>query len=134
MVVWQRMAMFLVSMRQTDSFMHEIDGFDVSMKERHTTQQLADRADDIGDIEIARRDLVQHRGEEEKVIAIDESHVQVVSLRKRSFEFQRGIHAAKPATQNQHSWLPARHKSSSTREVLTLSFHHPDRKAFCLAQ
>jgi hypothetical protein len=69
-VVWQRMAMFLVPMRQADSFMHEIDGFDIAMKERHKTQQLADRADDIGDIAIACRDFVEPRGEEGKLAAV----------------------------------------------------------------
>ena len=103
------MAMFLVPMRQSDSFMHEIDGFDVTMKKRHATQQLSDRANDIGDIEVARGDFVQHRGEEEIVVTVDEGDVQVGSPRKRSFEFQRGIHAAEPTAQNQNSWLPIRH-------------------------
>ena len=55
--------------------MHEITGFDVSMKERHMTQQLADRADDIGDIEVARLEFVQHRGEEGKVVAVSRAPV-----------------------------------------------------------
>ena len=69
-VVRQRMAMFLLPMRPAGSFMHEHDAFDVSMKERHKTQQLADRADDIGDIAIACRDFVEHRGEEGKLAAV----------------------------------------------------------------
>src|SRR5689334_14767619 len=105
MVVRQRMAMFLMTMRQTDSFVHEVDGFDLSVKERHTTQQFANRADDIGNIEIACRHFVQHWGEEKKVLAVDKRDVQVGPPRKRSFEFQRDIHAAESTAQNQYSWL-----------------------------
>lgn len=41
------MAMFLVPMRQADSLIHEVDEFDVSVKECHATYQLVDWADDI---------------------------------------------------------------------------------------
>src|SRR5678815_4429051 len=102
--------------------MRGIDGFDLSMKERHTMQELADRAHDIGDIEIARRDFVQHRGKEKKVVAIDESHVQVVSLCKRFFKLKRGIHAAEPPAQNQHAGLSVRHKPSAS--ACTVSYTH----------
>ena len=71
------MAMFLVPMRQADSLIHEVDGFDGPVEECHATQQLTDRADDIGDIEVARRDFVQHRGEAETVVAVDEGDVYI---------------------------------------------------------
>ena len=54
---------------------------------------------------------MQHRGEEKKVVAVDEGNVQVSPLRKRFFEFQRSIHAAEPASQNHHPWLLVRHFS-----------------------
>lgn len=59
--------MLLMPMRYPDSSMHKIDGFDLAMKERHATQQFAEVADDIGDVEIARGHLVEHRGEEKKL-------------------------------------------------------------------
>ena len=90
--------------------MHQIDGFDMTVEEGHATQQLADRAHDIGDIEVARRHFVQHRGKEEKVVAVDKGDIQVSALCKRLLEFQGGIHATEPTAQNQNSWLPVRHK------------------------
>ena len=92
--------------------MREIDDFDIAMKERHAAQQLADRADDIGDIEVARRDFMQHRGEEEKVVAVDEGHVQVSASCQCVFEFQRDIHPAESTPQNQYPRLLVRHKPS----------------------
>lgn len=111
MVVRQRVAMLLMPMRQADSFLHEIDGFDIAMKERHPTQEFADRADNIRDIEVARRDFVQHRGEEEKVVAVDEGDVHVDPSHQRPFELQCGIHPTESTTEDQYTWPTVWHTS-----------------------
>ena|SRR6478609_4919253 len=111
------MAMLLVPMREADALVREINGFDLAVKERHPSQQPADRADDIGDVEITRRDFVQHRSEEEKVVLVDEGDVQVGSARQRAFEFQGGIHPAESTTQNHHAWLSVHHTSSATAKT-----------------
>ena len=57
--------------------------------------------DDVGQIEIARRDLVQHRREEEEVVATDERHLEVREL--AFLEFQRGIKPAEAAAENENA-------------------------------
>jgi hypothetical protein len=96
-------------MRQADSMMYEIDGFDVAMEERPRRNGLRIGLTILVISGSLAGDLVQHQGEEEKVVAVDEGDVQVGSLLKRSFEFQCGIHTAEPSTQNQHTGLPVRH-------------------------
>ena len=49
-------------------------------EEIHVAHHLANGIDDIGQIQIARRDLVQHRGEEEEVLAINKSHFEIAEV------------------------------------------------------
>ena len=77
MVKWQRVAMVLVPMRHADSTIAEINGLDLPMKERHLMQQLADGADDIGNVEVARGHFVQHGRKEEKIVVIHEGDVEI---------------------------------------------------------
>ncbi len=67
--------MLLVSMRDAHVLMGEIDGFNFSMKEVHATQELSDRADNVGDVEIIGGHFVQHGGEEEKIVVVDEGDI-----------------------------------------------------------
>ena len=60
-------------------------------------QQLANRTDDISDIVVARRDFVQHRGEEEKVVVVHEGDILVGSPRKRLLKLQGGIDTTEPS-------------------------------------
>src|SRR5689334_7131068 len=95
--------------------MVQINGLDITVKECDVAQQFADRADDIGDVEVARRDFMQHRSEQEKVIAVDEGDVQVGSPRQRMLEFEGGIHPAEPTPQNQDAWFSVRHSFSRNK-------------------
>ena len=58
---------------------------------------------DVGEIQIARRDLVQHRSKEKKVLAINDRDfkARIVAL----LEFQRGIKSAEAATENEDTRL-----------------------------
>ena len=60
----------------------------------YVTNHLANGIDDVGQIQIARCDLVQHRGEEKEVLAVYDSHFE--SRIAALFKLQRGIKAAKP--------------------------------------
>ena len=66
-------------------------------------EEFAQRADDIGQVEIARRHLVEHRGEEEEIFLSDEGDfdVGVAAL----FEFERGVEAAEAAAENENTGL-----------------------------
>ena len=108
--------MVLVPMRQTDSSMHEINGFDLVMKERRPAQQLAHWADDIGDVQVARGDFVQHRSEEEKIVLIDERDVYVDSATQRPFEFECSIHPAESTAEYQHAGFAVRHNSAANAD------------------
>ena len=99
MIVFDRVRMPIEPMRDRDAFVCDIDALHVADEKAHVPQHLADRVDDIGQIEIARRDLVQHRGEEEEVLATDKSHFEIRKL--KLLKLQRGIKSAEAAAENE---------------------------------
>jgi hypothetical protein len=58
-------------MRNNDLFFVDVDLVHVTAEKIHAANHFADRIHDVCQIHIARRDLVQHWGEKEKVFAID---------------------------------------------------------------
>ena len=48
----------------------------------NVTKEFAQRIYDIGDLKIARSDLVKHRGEQEKIVATDETNFDRVFSRQ----------------------------------------------------
>jgi len=73
---------------------------DCSLNKLRATQQPADGADDVRNVQIARGDLVQHRCEQKKVLTIDERRLQIRPPGQTLFQFQGGIKAAEPVAQN----------------------------------
>ncbi|MCC6763491.1 MAG: hypothetical protein IT293_02415 [Deltaproteobacteria bacterium] len=53
----------------------QIDLDDVAVEEAHFADELPDRVRDVRDVEVARRHLVEHRREEEEVVAVDDRHL-----------------------------------------------------------
>src|SRR5208337_41183 len=86
-----------MSDRNTSSF--EIYSLYISSEGLHLPEQLAKRIDDGVHFKIARRDLVQHRGEQKVVVARHQCDVYVTAAAQRSFQFDRGRYAAEAATQ-----------------------------------
>jgi Bacterial regulatory helix-turn-helix protein, lysR family len=80
---------------------------------RIVTKHLSNRIDDVGQVQIAGRDLVQHRREEKEVFPVHYGHVE--SRIAAFFKLQRGIKAAKSAAENQDaSFLFAHTKPQTT--------------------
>src|SRR5689334_19729516 len=76
----------------------DIDTLDIADKKADMTQHLADGIDDIGQVEIARCDLVQHRSEKEEILPANECNFEVGQL--AFFELKGGVKSAKAATEN----------------------------------
>ena len=49
------------------------------MKKSHVMEELSNRVHDVGDVKVARGDLVQHRREEEEILPIDERDLDVAA-------------------------------------------------------
>src|SRR5262249_50482841 len=93
------------SMRDDNLFFVDVDLVDISTEKIHAADHFSDRIDDVGQVQIARRDLVQHRSEEKKVLTINDSdfEARIVTL----LELQRSIKPAETATENKHACLVA---------------------------
>src|SRR5262249_32403629 len=83
-----------------DAFTGQVNTFHVTIKEAHAVQQLADRVDDMGDVEITRTPFVEHRAKQKKVLPIHPSHFRSRVTRKSLFQLKRRIQATKPAAEN----------------------------------
>src|SRR5262249_48425196 len=75
----------------------------LAAEEIHAANHLANGINDVGQIQIARRDLVQHRSKEKKVLAINDRDfkARIVAL----LEFQRRIKSAEAAAENEDTRL-----------------------------
>src|SRR5215831_11552489 len=103
MVVFKCVRVPIESMRDNNLFFPGVDLVHVAAEKVHAANHFADRINDVGQIQIARRDFVQHWREQEKVLAIYDRHFKprIVAL----LEFQRSIKSAKAATENKHACL-----------------------------
>src|ERR1700747_918498 len=81
----------------------DVDLVHVATEKIHAADHLANGINDVGQIQIARRDLVQHRSKEKKVLAINDRDfkARIIAL----LEFQRGIKSAKAAAENEDTRL-----------------------------
>src|SRR5512140_1866027 len=81
----------------------DVDLVHVATEKIYAANHLANWINDVSQIQIARRDLVQHRSKEKKVLAINDRDfkARIIAL----LEFQRGIQPAKAAAENKHARL-----------------------------
>lgn len=103
----QMIVLQLVRVRRTDAVgdddapVGQVNHLHVAIKELHAPQ-LAHGIHDIGHVQIAGRHFVQHRREQEKVLAVDERDFHVRVTGQRLLQLQSGIQTAKPTAQNQN--------------------------------
>src|SRR6266481_2021265 len=105
--------MAVETMRNGHSLAFEVDLVYVAAEEGHVTKHLSNGIDDVGQVQIARSDLVQHRSEEKEVLAVHNGHVEpwIATF----FKLQRGIKAAKSTAENEEaSFFCRSYKSQST--------------------
>ena len=95
MVVFNRVRVVIEAMRNNDLLFLKVDLLHLAAEEIHAANHLANGINDVGQIQIARRDLVQHRSKEKKVLAINDRDfkARIIAL----LEFQRGIKSAEAA-------------------------------------
>jgi hypothetical protein len=73
------MSMVIESMGDNDLLLREIDLLDFAREKLHPTQHLPHRIDDRCQIQVACRDLMKHRSEEEEIIAIDKLDFDMIA-------------------------------------------------------
>src|SRR5438552_13209510 len=71
MIVFERVRVPIKAMRNNDLFFVDIDLAHIAAEKIHAANHFTDRINDVRQIQIARRDLVQHSREKEKVLASD---------------------------------------------------------------
>src|SRR5215470_14228250 len=103
MVVFERVRVSMEAMRNHHLLALDIDLVHVATEKIHAADHFSDGVDDVGQIQIARRDLVQHRSKEKKVLAINhrDFKTRIVAL----LEFQSGIKSAEAAAENKDTRL-----------------------------
>ena len=97
MVVRQLVGVRIGAVRHDDGASREVDALDVAVEELHARQELADGIHDVGDVEVARGDLVQHRREEEKIVAAHDRHLHAAVAAEPPLQLERGVDAAEAA-------------------------------------
>lgn len=88
-VVFKLMTMALRTVDDGHGFRDEVNALDFPMKKLTVAQQLPERVDDVCHVEIASRDLMQHRSEEGEVLPINQGLLHVAFTGERSFQPER---------------------------------------------
>src|SRR5207247_8598292 len=78
----------------------QIDPIDLSDEDFDTAEQLAERIDNVRDLQIAGSDFVQHRREQEKIIPTDQANLHLGRARQQSLQVQRRIDAPKTSAED----------------------------------
>ena len=102
MVVLQVVMMVLFAVRDADGFSSEINALDAAIKDLYAFQKLADRANDMRDVQIARGYLVQHRSEEKEIFAVDQRYLYILVTSKGLFEIEGRVKPPKTASKYQN--------------------------------
>ena len=71
MVISQLVTMAIKAVSREHAPRRQIDRIDGAYERIDASQQLTERIDDRVDLKVRRRDLVEHRGKSEKVVAGD---------------------------------------------------------------
>ena len=103
MIVFQRVRMPIEAVRDNDLFFVDVDLVHVATEKIHVTNHFADGIHDIGQIQIAGRDLMQHRCKQEEVLAIHDYdfEARIPAL----LELQRSVKSAEAAAKNEDTNL-----------------------------
>src|SRR5438876_5978360 len=113
MIVFQLMRVPFEAVRNRHAPLANGDLVHDATEKVHVTDHLADGIDDVRQIKIARRDLVQHRCEQKKVLAIDnrDFELRIATLLK----FKRRVKPAEPTAENEDTYL-IRHNGGNLRQ------------------
>jgi len=111
-------AVMIEPMRNDNSPILNIDLIDFPCKKLDTPQHLAGRIYNRCEIEIARRYFMEHGGEEEKVLAIDEGDLNGRIPSEFPLQLHGDREPGKPASQNDHPFVRCiLHESTRIRRM-----------------
>ena len=105
MVVQQLVMMMFVAVGDVNHLLFQVDALDVTVKYADSLQQFSNGADDMRDIKVARRHLVEHRREEEKVLAIYDRDFNIRVFCQALLKVKGRVKPAKSAAEYQYSCL-----------------------------
>jgi len=101
-IVFEVVKMVFIAVRYLNELFAEVDVSHVSVKYLYAFQKLSHRADDMRDVEVTRRDLVQHRRKEKEILAVDERDLDTWVAGERFIEIQCRIKPAKATAENEY--------------------------------
>jgi hypothetical protein len=78
----------------------EVDPLHLAHEEHRAAHHPADRIHDVGDVEVARGHLVQHRREQDEVVAVDDGDLDLGIPRDGALQLDGGVHPGEPAAQD----------------------------------
>ena len=76
----------------------QIDCVDLGFDDLHVTKNASERIDNIARMQISSGHFVQHRGEQDEILAADEHHVCFASAREAFVEVHCGVNAREAST------------------------------------
>jgi hypothetical protein len=97
MVVLQGMRVPSLCMPHDDSAPREIDVLHLSDEEHRTPYHPANRGHDVSQVQVARRDLVKHRREEDEVVVVDDRDLDRCPSRQRLLQLDGRVHPCEAA-------------------------------------
>src|SRR5260221_8819293 len=80
-----------------------VNRLNFSLEELNTSQQLLDRIDDVGQIEITRRYFLKHRGKQKEIILSDKRDFEIAIT--PLFKLKCGVYPAKTTADNDDTVL-----------------------------
>src|SRR3954465_6946931 len=104
------MGVTIESMAHYDAPGVQIDVLHLPLKERDILQKLANGVHDIREVEVAGCNLVQHRGEQEEILFIDQRDFDVWTSGEALLKFECRVKARESAAHNDdfvllaHNW------------------------------
>src|ERR1700739_4900967 len=108
-------------MRDAHDLSFKIDRFHFTGEEIDSLQELPDGTDDIGEIEIAGGDFVQHRCKQKEVVAICQRDFDIGIARERVIEVHCRMQPGKTAAKNYNPSSLLRRYKFSKYVLLTLT-------------
>jgi len=76
-IVWKLVMVMIKSVRHGHKLAFQIDGFNVSREKADPPQKLSHGIHDVGEIEIAGGNFVQHRSEQKEIIPVHQRDLDI---------------------------------------------------------
>src|SRR6516164_6496025 len=105
------MCVTIRAMKEVNAVGREVDRIDFAMEELYAPKKLSNRIDDMGDIQIARGDLMEHRREQKEILTVDQSDLYARPASKSFVKLDCRVQTGEAAAEDQDLPLPDARKS-----------------------